>query len=317
MNEKQLKEITIGVFMGGISSEREISLKSGTAVFNALGQSGLNALALDIKSGAKEDIKRELEEKKIDFVFIALHGEFGEDGTLQKMLEDMRVPFTGSGSKASHLAMDKIEAKKIFKNVGLKVPEHFIISANSLSTDEKIEKLGFPLVVKPSSSGSSIGMSIVHKKNELARAISCAKQFDNFIIIEQFIKGRELTVGILEDKPLPPIEIITSEEFFNYEAKYKSNTTRYIVPAEIENELAIKIMQAGITAHKSLGCRNFSRADMILSEKDSQVYVLELNAIPGLTQRSLLPKAALCRGIDFGQLCLKIINCPEAVSAKL
>lgn len=308
MSEKNLKSKKIGVFLGGISSEREISLKSGEAVLGALKELGQNAIKVDITSDSPSDIKKHIESNNLDLVFIALHGEFGEDGKLQKILEDLNVPFTGSGSIASHLAMDKVESKKMFKNAGLDVPSYFIMDSEGDESLERAKLAGFPLVVKPCNGGSSIGLSLVENSVEFERAVSLAKKYDGSIVIEQFIRGRELTVGILDDKPLPPIEIVTDEPFFNYQAKYKSSTTNYIVPAKLDLKLTKRVMDSGLIAHKALSCRNFSRVDMILSEKDSKVYILELNAIPGLTQRSLLPKAAKSIGIDFPELCLKIIE---------
>jgi len=308
MNEKNFKDKKIGVFLGGISSEREISLKSGEAVFGALKEIGQNVIKVDITSDSPSDIKKHIESNNLDLVFIALHGEFGEDGKLQKILEDLNISFTGSGSIASHFAMDKVESKKMFKNAGLDVPSYFIMDRVSDESLERAKAIGFPLVVKPCNGGSSIGLSLVEDSAQLNQAVSLAKKYDGSIVIEQFIKGRELTVGILDDKPLPPIEIVTDEPFFNYQAKYKSNTTNYIVPAKLDLKVTKQVMDSGLIAHKALSCRNFSRVDMILSEKDSKVYILELNAIPGLTQRSLLPKAAKSIGIDFPELCLKIIG---------
>lgn len=308
MSEKNLKEKKIGVFLGGISSEREISIKSGDSVFNALKDLGLDAVRIDITSDSASDIKKLVDFNNLDLVFIALHGEFGEDGKLQKILEDLNVPFTGSGSAASRQAMDKVTSKEMFKKAGLDVPSYFIMDNVSPDSLKGAEIIGLPFVVKPCSGGSSIGLSLVNNINDFSQAFSLAKKYYGSAMIEQFIKGRELTVGILDDKPLPPIEIVTDEPFFNYQAKYKSATTNYIVPAELDSKLTRLVMDSGLAAHKALGCRNFSRVDMILSEKDLHVYILELNAIPGLTQRSLLPKAAKSAGLDFSQLCLKIIE---------
>ncbi|MEW6009438.1 MAG: D-alanine--D-alanine ligase [Candidatus Omnitrophota bacterium] len=308
--KKDIKEIKIAVFMGGISNERDISLKSGKAVLEALSKMGLDVISVDITSDKPEYIQKLIISSGIDFVFIALHGKFGEDGTLQKILEEMHIPYTGSDSSASHLAMDKIASKELFLKAGLKVPDFLALDGfnNNLNLINAIKKeIGFPLVVKPSTSGSSIGLSLIDKEKDLKMALSLAKRFSNSVLIEQFIKGRELTVGILDDEPLAPIEIVTDEPFFNFQAKYESANTRYIVPAEIDSNLSNSLKQAGIKAHKSLGCRGFSRVDMLLGEK-GDIYVLEVNAIPGLTQRSLLPKAANLEGIDFSKLCLKIIN---------
>jgi D-alanine-D-alanine ligase len=303
-----IKELSIGVFMGGVSSEREISLKSGNAVLSALKELGLKAVGVDVSHTEPQYIEGLVKSYSIDLVFIALHGEFGEDGQLQRILERLNVRYTGSDSKASQLAMDKITAKKRFQAAGLNVPEHIIIEGfapNLLASIE--ERIALPVMIKPSMCGSSIGLSLVEKKDELAKAFTEAQKFSNTIIVEQFIRGRELTVGILDDNPLPPIEIITDEPFFNYQAKYKSSSTQYIVPAQLDTRISEKLKTAGLLAHQSLSCRSFSRVDMLLDQKED-VYVLEVNTIPGLTQRSLLPKAANCIGIDFKQLCLKIIE---------
>lgn len=305
---KYIKKIKIAVFMGGISNERDISLKSGKTVFSALKKNGLDVISVDITSDNPQYIRKLISSSGIDFVFIALHGKFGEDGSLQKILEEMHITYTGSDSLASKLAMDKIASKELFLKAGLKVPDFLVLDGfNGSQVNTIREKIGFPLVVKPSASGSSIGLSLIDKEKDLADALNLAKQFSDSVLIERFIAGRELTVGILEDKPLEPIEIVTDQAFFNFQAKYESANTKYIVPAKINSNLAKRLKLAGITAHKSLACRGFSRVDMLVDEKQD-IYVLEVNAIPGLTERSLLPKAAGSGGIDFGQLCLKIIN---------
>ncbi len=305
---KDINKLTIAVFMGGISNERDISLKSGNAVFSALKKIGLNVMSVDITSDRPAYIQNLINSSGIDFVFIALHGKFGEDGALQKILEEMHIAYTGSNSYASNLAMDKIASKKLFLKAGLKVPVFLALDGFKVSLINIIkERIGFPLVVKPSTSGSSIGLSIIDKEKDLEGALNLAKKFSESVLIEQFIAGRELTVGILDDEPLAPIEIVTDEKFFNFQAKYESTNTKYIVPAKIDSNLTKRLKQAGIDAHKSLACRGFSRVDMLVDEP-GDIYVLEVNAIPGLTERSLLPKAAGFAGVNFDQLCLKIIN---------
>jgi D-alanine-D-alanine ligase len=315
MINEELKSTRIAVFLGGVSSEREISLKSGEAVYNALKGLGLDVVKVDIKTTAKFEINRLLDLERVDLVFIALHGEFGEDGKLQKILEELNMPYTGSDSVVSKLAMDKTAAKKMFANAGLDVPESLLISDYNQNSQKEIEtKIGFPLMVKPSCCGSSIGLSLVRENSDLDEAVNLAKKFDNSVIIEKFIKGRELTVGILDNVGLPPIEIVTDEPFFNYEAKYKSQGTRYIVPAELDPQFLKKLKDCGVRAHTSLGCNSFSRVDMILS--DNNIFILEVNTIPGLTERSLLPKAARCVGIDFPELCIRIIKSARLIRQK-
>ncbi|MCM8763114.1 MAG: D-alanine--D-alanine ligase [Candidatus Omnitrophica bacterium] len=302
MVEKQFGKI--GVLMGGFSSEREISLKSGKAVYNTLSQAGFNVVAIDIRDDDIEANTKLLKESNIDVAFVALHGHFGEDGTVQAILESLDIPYTGSGVEASRLAMDKVASKKIFQRNGLCIPKYIEIQ----NRDYKLnDELSLPLVVKPATHGSSIGLSIVEDKNNLDKALKIAFDLDERVIIEEYIKGREFTVGILDEVTLPVIEIKPHKKFFDFEAKYKSGMTDYIIPAQIDDELSNKAGEAALKAHQSLGCRGFSRIDMILGE-DNNFYILELNSIPGLTETSLLPKAAKCIGIDFLKLCTILIQ---------
>ncbi|MCM8791608.1 MAG: D-alanine--D-alanine ligase [Candidatus Omnitrophica bacterium] len=297
----------IGVLMGGVSEEREISLKSGRAVYNTLKEAGFDVIPVDIdKPEIRENIKK-IRSSGIDVAFIALHGRFGEDGTIQKILEDLNIPYTGSGVEASRLALNKVLSRRYFIEWGLNVPEYRVIEKKEFNKNLLIlEELKFPLVIKPSTQGSSIGLFIVENRTELLKAVEEAFNFDDRIIIEQYIKGREVTVGILEEQPLPIIEIIPKKRFFDYEAKYTPGLTEYIIPAEIEEEITKQIRDSALRAHKALGCYGFSRVDMIL--KEDYVYVLEVNTIPGLTETSLLPKAARAIGIDFLELCLRLID---------
>ncbi len=299
---------TIGVLMGGPSSEREISLKSGKAVFEALKSVGLNVVAVDIATDSCEENERLLGSKKIDCAFIALHGRFGEDGQIQALLERMKIPYTGSGVRASQLAMDKTASHLIFESHGLRVPKYQILERNPYGGVSRINPpWGLPLVIKPATQGSSIGLSIVREEEKLKEAVDLAFTFDDRILIEEYIKGRELTVSILNKRSLPIIEIIPKNLFFDYEAKYQPGMTEYVVPALLEDGIAQKISTAALAAHQLLGCRGFSRVDMILSESNECV-VLEVNTIPGLTSTSLLPKAALAVGIEFSALCLEFIK---------
>ncbi len=298
----------VGVLMGGPSSEREISLKSGQAVLSALLESGLDAVGIDIITDNGRENGRLLKDHRLDCAFIALHGRFGEDGTVQQLLEELNLPFTGSGVEASCLAMDKIGSLDIFRKQGLCVPKSLSleISAYQKSRDFKNE-LGFPVVVKPANHGSSIGLSIVENEEGIIGGIELAFQFDRRIIIEEYIKGRELTVGILDELPLPVIEIIPKRKFFDFAAKYQAGLTEYIAPAHLETRVSGIVQDAALSAHKALGCFGCSRADIILGE-DNLPYLLEVNTIPGMTATSLLPKAAKCIGIGFNQLCLKLLE---------
>jgi len=298
----------VGVLMGGPSSEREISFKSGKAVLCALKDSGIEALGIDIVTDNKEDNIRLLNSHNLDCAFIALHGRFGEDGAIQEILEQVNLPYTGSGIKASRLAMDKIGALKIFRAGNLHVPRSQFLEQGLYNKGGEFKSdLGFPLVVKPANHGSSIGLSIVELKQQIRAAIELAFQFDQRIVVEEYISGRELTVGVLDEKPLPVIEIVPKHKFFDFEAKYQAGLTDYIVPAALKSKIAEDVQQAALTAHKLLGCFGCSRTDIILS-RDNIPFVLETNTIPGMTSTSLLPKAARIIGIDFNQLCLKLLE---------
>ncbi len=299
----------IGVLMGGPSTERDISLKSGSAVYAALNNLGLDVVAIDITSDNRQVNIELINSKDIECAFLALHGRFGEDGQIQELLEELNILYTGSGVSASRLAMDKVSAHKIFSANGLNIPKYKVIEKThgfDLGRDV-FGCLGLPLVIKPASNGSSIGLSIINAEEDLGKAISLAFNYDNKIILEEYIKGRELTVGILGDRPLPVIEIITQHAFFDYEAKYKAGLTEYIVPACLENNIADSVMTRALSAHKLLNCFGCSRVDLIL-DKNNIPFILEVNTIPGMTATSLLPKAARATGLEFDQLCLKLIE---------
>lgn len=307
MEINDLKELgRIGVLMGGASSERDISLKSGKSVYEAFRQLGVDVVAIDIKSEDAEENINLIKSQNIDCAFLALHGRFGEDGQIQQILDSIDLPYTGSGVDASRLAMDKVLSRKIFESNGLAVPRYRVFEGKSFP-EKWNNHLGLPLVIKPATHGSSIGLSIIDKEQDLKRAVDLAFSYDDRIIIEEYIKGRELTVGILEERALPVIEIIPKKMFFDFEAKYQAGMTDYVVPAQISEEVAQATKDAALKAHQLLGCSGCSRVDLILG-KDGVPYVLEVNTIPGLTSTSLLPKAARCVGIEFSQLCLKLIQ---------
>lgn len=292
----------IGVLAGGPSSERDISLRSGKAVHGALSSQGLDAVLLDVK----DDIRDVIATNMIDVAFIALHGKFGEDGTIQKMLEDANIPYTGSDVEASRLALDKITSKGVFIKNSIPVPAYIVFEKNIYSIDAA-DSLGYPLVVKPQFEGSSIGLSIVREKKLLKGALDKAFQYGDRLLLERYIEGRELTVGILENKALPVIEIVTRNKFYDYEAKYKNEDTKYLVPAKINKDAYERASLLGVMAHKALGCNSFSRVDIMMKE-NGDMFVLEVNTIPGMTERSLLPKAAEAIGLRFSDLCVKILE---------
>lgn len=299
----------IGVLMGGPSSERDISLKSGKAVYESLKAQELDVVNVDIQTDDRQHNHQLIQEENIDIAFIALHGHFGEDGQIQAILEEMDIPYTGSDSVASRLAMDKTASQRIFQEQGLPVPNYIVLS--SRDSRELYPRLTQdflpPLVVKPAAQGSSIGLSIVQTQQQLNQAIEYAAGFNERIIIEKYIKGREITVGILDNSALPVIEIIPQNKFYDYEAKYKPGKSNYVVPANLSAQVTVQAQNEALAAHRLLGCSGFSRVDMRLSP-DNIPFILEVNSIPGLTQTSLLPKAAKAAGIDFAQLSILILR---------
>ncbi len=317
-----MKPKNIVVLMGGISPEREISLRSGNAVARALKDAGFNVSCVDVKD---EKIK-ELDHVEIDAAFIALHGYFGEDGGVQQLLESKGIPYTGSGINASKLAMDKLATKKCFIKDSLKTPDYITITEfqELAEVRHEIINLGLPVILKPTRNGSSIGISIIKDVNDLPLGLEKAFEFGYELLVEKYIQGREFTVGILDDKALPIIEIKPATEFFNYEAKYKDDRTRYLIVETTLEENGIgsdslcsvgflssslyhKAQTLALSAHRTLGCKGFSRVDILFDDRDN-FYLLEVNTIPGFTEKSLLPKAAKAAGISFTSLCEKIVD---------
>ncbi len=298
----------IGVLLGGPSTEREVSLRSGKAVYESLKRLGLDVAAIDIKTGGVKENVDLIKSSAINCAFLALHGRFGEDGQIQAILDEIDIPYTGSGVKASMLAMDKVASRMIFQAQGIDVPHYEIVRKNAARPGKDFSSaFGFPLVVKPVTHGSSVGLSIVDRKQDLAAAIDLAFSFDDKIVIEEYIRGREVTVGILDENVLPVVEIIPKKRFFDYEAKYQHGLTDYIVPAELEAAVTADLGRKALAAHKAIGCFGCSRVDIILKDGNTPC-VLEVNTIPGFTETSLLPKAAKVAGIGFAQLCIKLIQ---------
>ncbi len=292
--------------MGGVSSEREISLRSGAAVSEALKQAGHNVICIEVNDEKVE----ELDGLEIDVAFIALHGYFGEDGGIQSLLESKGIPYTGSGVEASRIAMDKIETKRRFLANGLLTPDSVSLAQSYMIASEVqrfVDMLGFPVIVKPARNGSSIGVSIVKNFAGLKKGLEKALEFSSKALIEKYIHGRELTVGILGNNPLPIIEIKPAVEFFDYVAKYNDSRTEYNTAVSLSPSVYNEVQQAALKAHQTLGCRGFSRVDMILGE-DGHIYLLEVNTIPGFTEKSLLPKAARAANIGFVDLCDMIVE---------
>lgn len=307
----------VGVLMGGCSSEREISLKSGKAVYKALNDIGCKVRSIVIESQEEKDIIKLLTEAHIDVAFIALHGRFGEDGTVQAILERMGIPYTGPGVLASQRAINKITTQTLLRQNGVPVADFIALSKSDKDDLAAIEKKikQYPVVVKPAQEGSSFGVTLVRDKRDLAKGIQAAFEYDSDILIESYVKGRELTVGILGDEPLPIVEIKAAATFFDFQAKYQSDTTEYIVPADLPPDVTQRVQQAALKAYQAIGCSDFSRVDCILDEKNNPL-ILEINTIPGFTSHSLLPKAAAAAGYPFPALCLKIIQLAYAKKAR-
>ncbi len=309
MSESMEQFGRIGVLMGGVSSERAISLKSGKAITEALLRQGCEVVVLDITDGGRDAILALLREAGIDLAFIALHGQLGEDGTIQSILEEACILYTGSGVEASRLGFNKALAQNLFKKNGIITPSYVTLSNDDqVNTKTVVEQCeGFPVVVKPACEGSSIGIHLANTEQGLKEAMEHAWQYGDTVLVEQYIRGRELTVGILGQEALPVIEICPKHDFFDYDSKYTKGMAEYIVPAEIPKEISSKIQQSALAAHNVLGCADFSRVDFMLGH-DQTFYVLEINTIPGFTSTSLLPKAASERGISFNQLCFQLIG---------
>jgi len=300
---------TIGVLMGGCSSEREISLRSGQAVADALSQEGHRVLPLDITTDDVAGIIRQIQAIPLDMAFIALHGRLGEDGVIQGILEKLEISYTGSGVKANQTAFNKILTQKALQSAGLPVAAHYCIT-DGKSVDFKTALAHIkstPLVVKPACEGSSIGVHIVRHPSEWEQAFKNALSYGPQIIIEQYIKGREFTVGIFDREALPLVEICPKSTFFSFSAKYQKGATRYICPAEISENLTRRIKELSLSAVEILGCEEFSRVDLRVDDNE-QPFILEVNTIPGFTGTSLFPKAASEAGYSFVQVCEKLLD---------
>ena len=322
-------KIKVGVIMGGPSSEYEVSLASGENVFKNLDSRLFEPVKIKILRDGKVWMTRgyaKLEKavKSVDVCFLTTHGEFGEDGRLQAILESYNVPYTGSGVLASALAMNKAKSRQFFSVNGLKTPKTLIVKEGENFQSQlkffinKLVKL--PVVVKPCSRGSSVGVLIVRRRNFLNRAIQNAFKYDPEVLIEEYIHGREFTCGVVEKRingatevsALPVTEIIPGQgySFFNYEAKYKPGATEEITPAQISDHLAKEIQETAVRAHLVLGCKDYSRSDLLV--KKGKIYILELNTLPGLTENSLIPKALNAAGLSIkrflSNVCFKNLN---------
>jgi D-alanine-D-alanine ligase len=292
--------------MGGRSAEREVSLNTGTQVAAAL--TGLGHVVTTIDSASASFIAQ-LQDMSPDVVFISLHGRLGEDGTVQGLLELLDFPYTGSGVLASAMAMDKIVSKNAYSSHGIPTPPHVPLRRGKPIDQRALSELGTRTVVKPVSEGSAIGVHIVHDPGELPDAIEEAFTHDDRVMVERFVEGVEVTVGVLGNDDafaLPTLEIVPVHEFYDYESKYVPGMSQHLIPARVPAHVALVCQQECVAAHQALGCRGMSRTDTIVTADDT-VYVLETNTIPGMTATSLLPDAAKAAGIEFPDLCERLV----------
>jgi D-alanine-D-alanine ligase len=292
----------VAVLLGGRSAEREISLRSGNMVLAALRRKGVDAHAFDPQDQGLE----KLIAQRFDRIFIALHGRFGEDGTVQGALEYLGLPYTGSGVMASAIAMDKWRTKLLWHASGVATPAYELLSAGS-DFAGVAERLGLPLMVKPAREGSSIGMTKVASVEKVEAAYDTAAQYDEVVIAERFIEGVEVTAAILADEALPLIRLETPRTFYDYQAKYFADDTRYICPSGLPPEQERAVQEQALRAFKLVGCAGWGRVDAMIDE-NGQAFLLEVNTIPGMTDHSLVPMAARARGIEFDELCLRILE---------
>ena len=302
----------VGVLYGGHSAEREVSLMSGRGVHEALCNAGVDAHLFDTGTRTLTDLAN----AGFDRVFIALHGRYGEDGTLQGMLELMKLPYTGSGPLASSLSMDKVMTKKVWLHEGLPTPDYMVL-VDEENFDEAVDRLGLPLVMKPPHEGSTMGITKVTERSQMQQAYRLAAGFDATVLAEQFIQGRELTVPLLGGprgaRSLPIVEIVAPGGNYDYEHKYLSDKTQYICPASLDDTLTDQILRLAERAYEVLGCEGWGRADFML-DAQGRPWLLEMNTSPGMTSHSLVPMGAKAQGMSYEELCLAIL---ETASCKV
>lgn len=302
MKPDALKKKPVAVILGGDSAEREVSLRSGEAVLDALRQKGYNAFPLD----SAEDVAQQLLLSGAEVVFLAVHGRHGEDGTIQGLLEMLHLPYTGSGVLASAVAMDKAVSKTMIRAAGVPTPEaRLVTTATDLDAFCRAHT-AYPCVVKPVREGSTLGISVAHTASELLEGIRSAQTYDAKVLVEDFIAGREVTVGVMDGRALPVVEVVAKSGFYDYTAKYTPGQTQYLVPAPLEDELYTAVQTAAEKVYSTIGCRGAVRVDFML--RANEYFFLEVNTIPGMTQTSLLPKAAAKEGMDFALLVERILQ---------
>ncbi|MBC3917723.1 D-alanine--D-alanine ligase [Undibacterium sp. CY18W] len=308
MSELNVKSLgKVGVLFGGRSAEREISIMSGTGVLQALLSKGVDAHPFDT---AERSIA-ELAAEKFDRVFIALHGRYGEDGSLQGVLEQLNIPYTGSGVMASAVAMDKIFTKRIWQTHGLATPAYAVLTAET-ELRRVPDELGLPLIIKPPHEGSTIGITKVKGYSDMQEAYALAAQFDEVVLAEEFVEGRELTVAILgkgrQAYALPITEIVAPEGNYDYQNKYFTDDTKYLCPAPLDQALTDEIRKMAVDAYLSLDCEGWARVDVLLRKSDNKPFLLEINTSPGMTGHSLVPMAAKAVGMSYEDLCVEILR---------
>ncbi|MFK4753226.1 D-alanine--D-alanine ligase [Oceanobacter antarcticus] len=292
----------VAVLMGGVSAERPVSLRSGQAVLEALIAEGVDAVGVDVQ----DDIAARLAREHFDMAFIALHGRGGEDGTIQGLLEWLKIPYTGSGVMASALGMDKWRTKLIWQAAGLPTPAAVLLGQQS-DWQQVMNELGTDVIVKPAHEGSSIGMRKVHDAQALQDSYQFASQYDALVLAERWISGREYTIAVVNGQALPVIQLRTSHEFYDYEAKYESADTQYLLPSGLTAEKENELQQLSMTAFELIGCRGWGRVD-VMADAEGRFWLLEVNTSPGMTDHSLVPMAARAIGMSFSQLVIQLLK---------
>lgn len=304
---KDVKEVRIGIFRGGISSERSVSLESGKSVGEALKSRGYTVIDCVVENDRFEHIESLVKDNRLELVFIVMHGEFGEDGRVQAMLEKIGVPYVGSGPEASRIGMDKAETHRVLEKAGIPMASYAAYTtAEGVDIGGLVARFGIPLVIKPSTGGSSVGVTIAREQGDILGGIRTALSYSPEAIIEEFLDGREFTVGVVGDTVLPVIEIRPRAKFYDFHSKYQDDKTEFIVPAEISDDLRQTMQKNAQAVFRAMGCRTFGRIDF-RTDAQGRPFVLEMNSIPGFTSHSLLPLAASKIGLSFSDLCEKIV----------
>jgi len=295
----------VGVLLGGMSSEREVSLRSGKAIAEGLRKKGYEVAEIDVDSSLPEKLKQE----GVQVAFIALHGKYGEDGAIQGLLEILKIPYTGSGILASSVAMDKILTKRILQERGFLTPAFAFFDAQEGRAEDFAAAfaLTYPVIVKPSREGSTIGIVRVQSAAELLPALKEAARYDARVLVEEFIAGKEVTAGVIQGEALPLIEVAPKSGFYDFQSKYTKGATEYILPARISEALTREIQESTVEIYRELGCEGCARADFIIDDQE-RFFFLEINTIPGMTETSLIPKAAAQAGLSFENLVEKLLD---------